>query len=175
MTVTRNVNAFLSKFVFCVTMLMPLIPCNALAADSTSRPWAILHGKDLWGVFQQCSRNAPEPTSVWKLSERQVRDIDQQLIGISGSTLFDTLRPLVPDYHRQYAGFSIGHKKFAYIHATNFSILESAYRRVFATICDGGGRASWGIVYSFETHSFQDFEANGPPLMGRGGFPFDTR
>jgi hypothetical protein len=116
------------------------------------------------GIFNQCSRSAPLPTS--ELWEPSTKDIDHLEIALAKylKARERAGRPIPPKetkYHRQYVGFVRNGERYIY---GNFYPGDRAFvtreSRQAVQVCDGGS-VFWGIVYRLSTKSFEDPQFNG--------------
>lgn len=146
---------FSEKFLIIFSLLFIFLAQRAGASD-----FALLSGNDLRAVFRQCSRDAPHPASVWKVSDEQAQNVFDQLQRIRGSDQYEKLRAELNKYFLQYAGFVVDNNSYIYVHAIK---QQQGFKggSQYIEVCDGGD-VSWGIVYDERKRSFTQLSINGP-------------
>ena len=130
-----------------------------VAAATTPIHGAILSGAEAKALFNQCSRASPQHDGWWKVSPRDVQNLEASLPRFWNAQKPKPSKPLT-DYYRQYAGFTRKGRKMIYLNAFEASTADKKWKTRAVVVCDGGD-LFFGVEYDVQSRTFHALSFNG--------------
>lgn len=148
-----------------LALLLPAICYSRTVATpfTEGEPVEISAGERL-GLFQQCSRQAPQPEEILgNPTAAEVRELEP-LLERYLAVVYEAGKAAPPTatYARQYVAYRVGTRRKIYGNFFPRALANEARRKEIAVaVCDGGP-AFWGVVYDPLSKQFEQLELNGP-------------
>ncbi len=143
-----------------MSFLPSLGSLSAAARTATPVRGVTLSGAAAKGLFHQCSRESPRADGWWKVSPRDVQNLEA-----ASPRFWNAQKPKshlsLTNYYRQYAGFRRQGRKMIYLNACEASMADKDWKTQPMVVCDGGD-GFFGVEYDVQLHMFRALSFNGP-------------